>query len=383
MIGMYGWRNIIDVSSEAAKRALAMDYIKGVLFGEDKETLHACALVHRSNGPFITAISVKTPAGEHDIVVNVKAISLNPVDYKMATSMISYALGEKLVGYDFSGIVIWSGDKSAYRVGDKVFGMGQVSPFVGTASSYLVLDTRAIAIATIPDGTTFEEAAAVPLVFGTAYDCLSTAKLGPGARVLVLGGATASGQMTIQLAKHHFNTSYVLATCSSSSKELVMKLGADETIDYRQVADLGLAISEKSRGNGKFNIVVDLIGGREVLNHIDEILLPKREGSTYATVVGDTAAVSEKGYSGLGGIAALFTDPRMMFRMLWGPINYKLVLVSKGKWIDLLQDMLASKSLTIVIDSVYPLANWRDAWDKLGSGRARGKIVLQLDRTGN
>jgi NADPH:quinone reductase-like Zn-dependent oxidoreductase len=45
--------------------------------------------------------------------------------------------------------------------------------------------------------------------------------------------------------------------------------------------------------------------------------------------------------------------------------------------------MLASKSLTIVIDSVYPLANWRDAWDKLGSGRARGKIVLQLEGTGN
>jgi NADPH:quinone reductase-like Zn-dependent oxidoreductase len=360
-----------------------MDYIKGVLFGEDKETLHAYALVHRSNGPFITSVPVKTPAGEHDIVVNVRAISLNPVDYKMATSMVSYALGEKLIGYDFAGIVTWSGDKSGYHVGDKVFGMRRVNPFVGTASSYLVLDTRTNSIATIPDGITFDEAAAVPLVFGTAYDCLSRAKLGPGARVLVLGGATASGQMAIQLAKHHFHASYVLATCSSTSKELVMKLGADETIDYRQVVDLGLAISEKSRGDGKFNIVVDFIGGREVLNHIDEILLPKREGSAYATVVGDTAAISEKGYSELGGIAALLTDPRMMFRTLWGHINYKLVLVSNGNWVGLLRDMLASKSLTIVIDSVYPLANWRDAWDKLGSGRARGKIVLQLDRTGN
>lgn len=352
-----------------------MESIKDLLFGKVSETFEARALAHRSQGPFFTTIPVTVPAKSHEIVVEVKAVGLNPVDYKLSTRPVSYFLGTTVIGLDYAGVVEWAGHDTEFKKGDWVFGMTWIP--VGTAATHVVVDTVKCCAAKIPDSVAFEAAAGVPLVFGTAFTCLSFARLEPGCRVLILGGNTATGHMALQLAKKHFKASYVLATCSSASKPQALSLGADETVDYRKDG-WAQAIAEKSKHEGKFNVVFDCVGGTEVIDVIDDVLLPRSEGSAYASIVGDRRTVVDGRYSAIGGLSSVFSFPRTIYRQYFGHFNYYLTLVSPGKWIELARDMLAREDLKVVLDSVHSWDNWQNAWDKLASGSARGKIIMKI-----
>src|SRR5690606_29990605 len=147
-------------------------------------------------------------------------------------------------GTDFSGVIEAVGAQVAgLKPGDRV--VGRTPPGAGAAFGRKLI-TAATNLCGIPATMGFEQAAALPTAFGTAWQSLfDVGHLQPGQRVLIHAGAGGVGSMAIQQA-HHAGA-HVIATASARNTELVKSLGADEAIDYRtqdfaQLQDIDLVL---------------------------------------------------------------------------------------------------------------------------------------------
>jgi alcohol dehydrogenase len=137
-----------------------------------------------------------------EVLVEVHAASLNPVDYKIiegAFSLLDFALNHR-PGFDFSGKVLAVGESvTSIQVGDVVHGMTWVHK-TGSLAEYLAIDESAINV--VPGSVSIQEAAALPLVGLTSFASLVTLgglRQGKDQRVLVRGGSSATGMMALQL----------------------------------------------------------------------------------------------------------------------------------------------------------------------------------------
>ncbi|NGZ88543.1 NADP-dependent oxidoreductase [Duganella sp. SAP-35] len=167
-------------------------------------------------------------AGE--VLVRVKAASVNAVDRRVREGYLSEWIPKPYTaGTDFSGVVEAVGPGSDLTVGSKVF--GGIAPNSGCYAEYVVY--QASELATIPDGVSFEQAAALPVAGLTAWAAvMDSVKLAPGARVLIQGAAGGVGHLAVQLAK--LAGAHVTATASEKNLDFVRSLGADQVLDYRQ-----------------------------------------------------------------------------------------------------------------------------------------------------
>jgi zinc-binding alcohol dehydrogenase family protein len=173
------------------------------------------------------------PLGERDIRVSVKAISANPVDYKVAGSIKSASSEPKVLGYDASGVVTEVGAKvRQYRVGDEVYYSGAVQRSGSNAQSQAV-DERIVGAK--PKSLTHKEAAAIPLTAVTAWEAIFD-QLGfprdSKRSVLILGAAGGVGSIAIQLLRN-LTQAVVIGTASRpESQKWAQELGADHVIDH-------------------------------------------------------------------------------------------------------------------------------------------------------
>ena len=197
---------------------------------------------------------------EGEILIEVKAIALNPVDNKMLRNDlgINPELPATMHG-DVSGVVAKVGAKvSKFEKGDEVYACA--GGFVGTpgaTSEYMPADAKLVA--NKPESLSFREAAALPLVSITAWESLiDHAGIKAGDHVLVHGGTGGVGHVAAQLAKA--KGSQVATTISSKKKsQISKKLGADETINYREES-VDDYIERLTDGTG-FDTVYDTVGG--------------------------------------------------------------------------------------------------------------------------
>lgn len=167
-------------------------------------------------------------AGE--VLVRVKAASVNAVDRRVREGYLSEWIPKPYTaGTDFSGVVEVAGPGSDLAVGTKVF--GGIAPNSGCYAEYVVYQSSELA--TIPDGVSFEQAAALPVAGLTAWAAvMDSVKLIPGQRVLIQGAAGGVGHLAVQLAK--LAGAHVTGTASEKNLDFVRGLGADLVIDYRQ-----------------------------------------------------------------------------------------------------------------------------------------------------
>jgi NADPH:quinone reductase-like Zn-dependent oxidoreductase len=169
-------------------------------------------------------------AGPAEVLVNVRAASINGVDHKVRRGDSGYrAHFPHILGRDFSGIVTGLGSNvHDFAIGDPVFGVLDR----GVEGTYAQkLTTPAVLVARKPDELSHEEAAAVALAGLTALWAIEdTAKLQQGETLLIHGGAGGVGGLAIQLA-HHIGAK-VITTASLSNHDYVTRLGADQVIDY-------------------------------------------------------------------------------------------------------------------------------------------------------
>ncbi|KAL3673394.1 hypothetical protein V7S43_001107 [Phytophthora oleae] len=288
--------------------------------------------------------------------IKVRAAAVNSIDY-----MLMQGLGEALtgktpsandpftIGFDASGEVVEVGSEvKSLKVGDAIYTMTPFSAF-GTIAEYLVLDQEFVAIK--PNNLDFNEAAAVPSVALTAHaGMVMHAQLQKGETVLILGGSSCVGMFAVQFARALGVR--VVTTTSSRNIDLVKSLGADQVIDYTRekwvntlephsvdaVYDCGM---EPSAWNDGAQLVLKKHTGRFVT------ILPMKplKGSEFgAQLVGEV-------YN---------TDPSVV----------KLDVITK---------YIESGKAKPIIDTVYPFEKVLDAFVKLKTCHAQGKLIIEVN----
>jgi alcohol dehydrogenase len=199
-----------------------------------------------------------TPTG-NDLLVEVKAASINPVDFKIRSGKLKPLIPYRLplvLGNDLSGVVVEVGPTvKKFKVGDQIFARLDKDRIGALAELALV---REPAAAKKPARLSHVEAASLPLVGLTAWQCLlDIGHLKSGQKVLVTAGSGGVGTFAIQLAKHI--GAEVFTTVGARNIELVTRLGADHAIDYKTTRFEDVA--------KEIDVVFDTQGGKRFWAH--------------------------------------------------------------------------------------------------------------------
>lgn len=318
-----------------------------------------------------------------EVLVKVKGVALNPVDCILKNlSNNWFGPKTKIIGGDFSGIVVKAGSDSGFSENDKIYGDILHLRNRGSASEYILFEPKkALICEKIPEGMSFIEAASLPCVSNTGFETLKVYKGDSlkGKNVLVLGAGTSVGSFAVQFAKKYFEAGLVAATCSSKSTEKTKKFGADITIDYTKgdeykIKEFKSIVSTK----GKFDIIVDCVRDECVIENFDELLKPGSENGVYSQVAGSYVIDYKK-----AGIYDMIPSWKYQFNQL----KYKLGLFKydiKTIWTQpdptygpAIAKLWNEKKLHIVIDSTYDAyTDSNTAFDRVATCSAKGKVVL-------
>lgn len=222
----------------------------------------------------------KPEIGAHDLLVEVRGISLNPVDVKVRANR-GPEEGYKVIGYDAAGIVREVGsDVCRFKVGDEVFYAGDLTR-PGTNSEFHSVDERIVGLK--PQSLDFADAAAFPLTSITAWEILFDSFAlkeaeGKGESLLIVGGAGGVGSILIQLAKKLTHLTVIATASRPETVEWVKKMGADHVISHRkslvdQMKELGIEpryVASLNGTEGHFPDIVELIKPRGHIALIDD-----------------------------------------------------------------------------------------------------------------
>lgn len=310
------------------------------------------AMVYRGYGGPLELAELPEPVpGPGQLQLRVRATAVNPVDWKRATGKLRMLMPVRfpcVPGFDVAGVVSALGPGvTGFALGDRVH--ARLRDHEGGGAAELT-NASAEVTARIPDGMGFAEAAGLPLAGMTALqglrDQLLLPMAGATARVLVVGASGGVGHLAVQLARAAGAT--VAGVCSARNVELVRSLGAHEVIDY--------TAADPYRGVAPFDLVLDCVGGPP-------------SAWTHLLVSG-------------GRYASTMPGPSVFLRQLANPLTSRVVrpvlLKSTAADLQLLDERVAEGSLRVVIDQRYPLERLSEAWDRSKSGRAAGKIVIEL-----
>lgn len=278
------------------------------------------------------------PAG--DIIVKVKAVSINPLDWKLWQGDMKLMSGRKFpksVGIDFSGIVEQGNDK--YRKGDEVFGMTNV--FKGGALAEYVA-VKAEDIAHKPGAMSFEEAAGLPVAGSSALQIFNKLlKIEPGMQVLINGAGGGIGPLAIQLAKKA--GAGVTAVVGAAALDMATSLGSDVVVNYQQKNVLTMGKT--------FDAIIDL-SGKMAYKAARTIL--KKNGIYVNTS----------------------PSPLKMIRSLFSGGRYKLLVLKPS---TTYLEKLATADLKMFISRRYNFPDYTKAYNEVQKGGIPGKAVFVLN----
>jgi NADPH:quinone reductase-like Zn-dependent oxidoreductase len=297
-----------------------------------------------------TAVPKPTP-GPGEVLVKIHAAGLNYYDVKIRSGWLHRFFPLRfphILGNDFAGEVTAVGENvSDYRPGDKVYGM--ITAFHGgTYAEYLAVPADLIRRA--PANMSYEEAAALPMVYLTAWIALvELGELKAEQNVLVHGGSGGVGAACIQIAKHVGANVY--ATCSAENMEQVRALGADTVIDY-QTSDFRTLCKE-------IDVAMDPIGGQTNLDTYEVM----RPGGTIAVVLREDKLEMEN---------------RERLSQQYG-VTVKVVAFDlRPDLLDTVRELAEDGRINPNIRHIFPLHEARAAHQILQTTHPGGRIVLKV-----
>ena len=307
----------------------------------------------------------RPPVSDDDVLVRVKATSVNTPDWATVTG-VPYLLRLKsglrrprtpVRGTDVAGVVEAVGPGVVdLSPGDEVFGSswGAESAASGTFAEFAVVP--AAQLITKPAGLTFEEAAGSVMCGLAALTALrDVGDVGSGTRVLINGASGGVGTFAVQIAKAL--GAEVTGVASTRNLELLRSLGADHVIDY--------TAEDFTRSERRYDVVLDNVMNRPP-SKTARLLAP---GAVFIpNSIGNTGGL-------LGGL------PRVMRAAVMGrlgPVNVRLVTVAVNR--ENLQDIAAllESHIKPVVDEVYPLSRAADAVAHMSGHHARGKVGIAV-----
>jgi NADPH:quinone reductase-like Zn-dependent oxidoreductase len=292
------------------------------------------------------------PAAEAaQLLIEVKAVSINPVDWKIKQGVARLVTGfnfPRIFGADFAGIVREAGEGvTAFRPGDRVYGSkSTVFNRHGTLA-----ELRAVGqeyVRPIPAGMTFEEASSLPIAALTALNGLRKCGVREGTRVLINGGTGGVGHFAVQIAKA--KGAVVTATSRQANSVLAKNFGADEVMGYGR--------EELAGCTTKFDAIMDAYGKMN-LRLVRHLL---KRGGTYAST--------------------LFIPPPyhsiVIVRLIHGKRLTSANMRRQPEDWQELENLYAESKLKPFIENTFPLDRAADAFDLAVNGRPRGKIIVTV-----
>jgi NADPH:quinone reductase-like Zn-dependent oxidoreductase len=274
--------------------------------------------------------------GPGQVRVKVRAVSVNPVDWKIAARAAPGT--RQIAGRDMSGVIDAVGEGSApFKVGDEIIGVA----VGGSYAQYVLASPKAIAIK--PKKMSFEESAGLPVVAETAYRAMITVgNVQKGERVLIHGGAGGVGSMAVQIAKAR--GAYVIATASARNHDFLRSLGADETLDYT-----------KTRFEDKVKNVDLVLNTADAETNTRSVGVLKQDG-LLVSIVGPPPA---------DACAAAHVRCAVT-----GSVN--------GEMLPKVVELADEGKLKISIEQRMPMSEAAKAWEMNRAGHTRGKIILDV-----
>lgn len=305
----------------------------------------------------------------NEILVQVHAVGLNPIDNKIPTGAFKPIIKLQLpatMGSDVAGVVVEVGNRvTKFNVGDAIF----ASVFdlgTGTLAEFAVVPEYAAAPK--PANLDFVEAASIPMVGLTAWQALKErAQVKPGQKVFIPAGSGGIGTFAIQLAK--YLGAQVGTTTSTANINLVKRLGADEVIDYKQQE-----FEDVLRG---YDVVLGTVKGDGVKKSL-QILNPN---ASVVSLIGppDAAFARARGMNFVMKFIFGLLSRKIINQARQRGAEYSFLFVHPdGRQLAEIGKLLEESHIRPVIDRVFPFTQTKEALAYLDAGRAKGKVVVQL-----
>jgi NADPH:quinone reductase-like Zn-dependent oxidoreductase len=312
--------------------------------------------IHEDGGPEVLRYEeVPDPVpADGEVLIELRAASLNHLDVWIRKGLPSVPK-PRILGADGAGVLAGTDERVVINPGIVTNGKTHIvgETMDGTHCELIALPRSSVH--PIPDGVSFEEAAAFPLVFETAYRMLATrARLEAGEWVLIwgIGGGVATAALSIAKALG----ARVIVTSSSDAKlARARELGADATVNH-ETGDVVARVKEVTEGGA--DVVVDDVGEATWRRSLD--------------------AARPEGRIVICGATTGPNPPAALHRVWWKQLTILGSTMGTADDFQAAYDLVASGKARPVIDEVFPLSEARAAHDRLEAGEQLGKIVFRI-----
>ncbi|XUY28678.1 NADP-dependent oxidoreductase [Agrobacterium sp. rho-8.1] len=324
---------------------------------------------YKKSGPLRLVETAEPVAGRNDVLVEIKATGVNLLDSKLRDGEFKLILPYKppfILGHDVAGTVTAIGPGvRQFKVGDEVYARPR-DHRAGTFAQRIAIDESDVALK--PNNLNWAEAASIPLVGLTAWQALvEIGKLRKGQEVFIQAGSGGVGTFAIQLAKHLGAT--VATTTSAKNAELVKSLGADVVIDY-QTQDFETILSD-----------YDLVLNSQDQKTLEKSLRVLKPGGHLISISGPpdpTFATAMK----------LNPFMRLVIRLISAGVRRKaakrgvrfdfLFMRADGRQLGEITSLIESGTIKPVVDKIFPFEKTGEALAYVEGGRAKGKVVIEV-----
>lgn len=321
------------------------------------------------NNSFIAFEAAKPQPESRDLLVKIKAIAVNPVDYKIRQNSAKDKTLEnpKVIGWDAVGIVEEVGSEvSLFKVGDEVFYAGDINK-PGCNAEYQLIDERIVGKK--PKGFSDNEVAAMPLTSLTAWELLFermriSVEKDAGKSLLIVGGAGGVGSIAIQLAKQIAGLKVVATASRPETKNWCKEMGADEVISH-----VNLVKEAKNAGYSNFDFIVDFVDLNTYWDEIVELIKPQ---GYVASITGSAQPIA---LNKLKTKSVSFCWEFMFTRPMYGTAD----MIEQHHILNKIGELMEKGIIKTTVNNVlkgFTVSNLKEAHRVLESGKAVGKIVI-------
>ena len=315
------------------------------------EALVKALVIHQYGGSSVAGIEdVPAPVpGPSEVLVRVRAASINPVDWKVRAGKARIITGgtfPKVLGVECSGEIVRTGEAV------RQFAPGMPAVLLAGVRRLGALAEFACAsmdtVYPITGGIPFEQAACLPIAGLTALQSLRDhGRIAAGRKVLVNGAAGGVGHFAVQIAR--IFGAEVTGVCSGKNRDFVRELGAAQVIDYTN--------EDFTLGDARYDLIFDAVSSRS-FGACRRVLTPS---GVYVNTLPDRTLIAQLVTSFLPGKKA---------RSMWVKPS-----VSDMAW---MMEQIAAGRIRVMIDQTYPFGQVADAFARSEEGHVRGKIVISM-----
>ena len=305
--------------------------------------------------------------GRNDVLVQIHAASINPVDFKIRDGKLKLVLPLRfpfILGSDLAGVVVRAGSGvQRFKPGDEIY----ARPYgIGAFAEFIAIKEDAVAIK--PKQLTMEESASIPLIGLTAWQALvERANLKTGQKVLIHAGSGGVGTFAIQLANHL--GAFVATTTSTANLDWVQRLGADIVIDYK-TDDFAKILRD-------YDVVLDTLGG-ETLKQSIRVL---KAGGKIISISGppDPDFARSIGAGWVVRQAMRLMSYRIRKSAKRHHVSYSFLFMRpSGDQLREIGSLIDAGVIRPVVDRVFPFASTKEALAYVEKGHAKGKVIVKV-----